>query len=77
MLNNFIQKHLGKQFMKPPQFNLNQSYVDSTARSPLLYLLSPGTDPLCSLQRFSAQKGYSENRLHIISLGQGQVLYFK
>jgi dynein heavy chain len=50
------------------------SYKDSNCCTPLIFILSPGTDPMSSLIKFSEDKQASPNDLITISLGQGQVI---
>ena len=64
---------LGKSFVEPPPFNLQQTYNDSNCCSPLIFILSPGNDPMASLIHFAYEKTLSKTSLHTISLGQGQV----
>jgi dynein heavy chain len=60
---------MGHQFVEPPPFDLDASYQDSTACTPLIFLLSPGTDPMSVLLKYAeAQRAPVES----ISLGQGQ-----
>ena len=46
-------------------------YSDSTRTSPIFFILSPGVDPIPNLVNLAKQKGMEE-RLKILSLGQGQ-----
>jgi dynein heavy chain, axonemal len=63
---------MGSIFVEPPQFNLNLSYEDSNAQTPLVFILSPGVDPLIHLYKLANEKAVSGNKLKTISLGQGQ-----
>eukprot|EP01138_Halocafeteria_seosinensis_P015539 gb/GECG01015857.1/.p1 GENE.gb/GECG01015857.1/~~gb/GECG01015857.1/.p1 ORF type:complete len:1604 (+),score=253.95 gb/GECG01015857.1/:1-4812(+) len=68
-LKSFIKKNLGEQFLHPPSFDLQKSYDNSSAGQPLVFLLSPGADPMASLLSFAAQM---KTKVESISLGQGQ-----
>jgi len=65
---------MGQKYVEPPSFDLADSFKDSNCCSPLIFILSAGTDPMSSLIKFSEQKKISSTDLITISLGQGQVL---
>uniref|UniRef100_A0A4W3H1L8 Dynein axonemal heavy chain 12 n=1 Tax=Callorhinchus milii TaxID=7868 RepID=A0A4W3H1L8_CALMI len=71
-VTNFVTDKLGKKFVEPPPFDLAKSYVDSTAKIPLLFILSPGADPMASLLKFTNDKNMIGDKFQAISLGQGQ-----
>ncbi|XP_068166194.1 dynein axonemal heavy chain 12-like [Antennarius striatus] len=68
----FVTQNMGKPFVQPPPFDLSKSYLDSTPSSPLVFMLSPGADPMASLLKFAKSKQMVGNRFQSISLGQGQ-----
>jgi dynein heavy chain len=45
-IQNFISEKLSKEFIEPPIFNLAKSYKDSSVTTPLIFVLSPGSDPV-------------------------------
>lgn len=57
--------------MTAPPFDLHGTFADSQPLTPIIFVLSAGADPAASLQKLADEKGFSE-RLHMISLGQGQ-----
>lgn len=61
-VSNFIVHHMGQNFVEPPPFNLFDSYNDSTAVSPLIFILSPGSDPIAALLAFAEEKVRWENK---------------
>ena len=63
---------MGKCFVEPPPFDLASSYADSNSCTPLIFILSPGADPMTGLLRFAEDKKMSSGRMNSISLGQGQ-----
>lgn len=48
-----------------------QVMEDSTPRSPLVFILSPGVDPTSALLQLAEHTGMAQ-RFHALSLGQGQ-----
>merc|ERR1711968_403596 len=67
----FTVHELGEMFGESPAFDLDGAFKDSDARSPIIFVLSPGADPNDALLDLGARLG-KEDGLKIISLGQGQ-----
>ncbi len=70
-ITDFVKENLGQEFVEPPPTDLHTLYADMTNTSPLVFVLSTGSDPMGAFQRFAREKGYMD-RIHAISLGQGQ-----
>jgi len=67
----FVTAEMGQKFVEPPVFDIAVSFEDSTKMSPLIFVLSPGSDPVNDMIIFAESKGMA-NKLESISLGQGQ-----
>ncbi|XP_013412698.1 dynein heavy chain 2, axonemal [Lingula anatina] len=68
---SFIINNLGSKFTEPPVLDMQAVVEDSTTKSPLIFVLSPGVDPTSSLLQLAEARGMA-HRFHALSLGQGQ-----
>lgn len=71
VVQEFIINNTTSLFVEPPPFDLQSSYNDSSNVTPLIFVLSPGSDPMAGLIKFAEDK-ISKKNLMTISLGQGQ-----
>ncbi|XP_061839883.1 dynein axonemal heavy chain 6 isoform X3 [Nerophis lumbriciformis] len=67
----FVIVSLGKQFVENPPIDLANLYNDMSPSTPLVFILSTGSDPMGAFQRFAKERGCLD-RVESISLGQGQ-----
>lgn len=69
-VQKYVMDVVGAKYVEPQPFNLSLIFQESTNASPLVFILSPGSDPLSDLLKFAEDRG---NRVESVSLGQGQV----
>nr|XP_034961987.1 dynein heavy chain 1, axonemal isoform X3 [Zootoca vivipara] len=70
-MQDFVAANLGQTFIEPQTANLSLVFKESAASTPLIFVLSPGTDPAADLYKFAEEMKFSK-KLSAISLGQGQ-----
>ncbi len=68
-VQQYVVKIQGDKFVKPPPFILADSFADSTNTTPLVFILSAGSDPMAAIVKYGNDVGASRGS---ISLGQGQ-----
>ncbi|CAB1113079.1 unnamed protein product [Ectocarpus sp. CCAP 1310/34] len=71
-VQTFVAQEMGTSFIEPPPFDLRACYEDSTCSTPLIFVLTPGADPMTELLRVADEMGFGGKKLASISLGQGQ-----
>jgi dynein heavy chain len=65
----FVQTAMGKEFTSPPPFDLGACFAESNPRVPLIFVLSPGSDPMSEIFKLGDELKIS---ILPVSLGQGQ-----
>lgn len=59
-VKKFIVNNMGRAFVEPPPFDLQSSFADSNPFTPLVFILSPGSDPMDNLMMFAKEHNMSE-----------------
>jgi len=59
-IQNFIASKLGKDYIISPPFDLSKCYRDSAIETPLIFVLSAGSDPVADFKRFAEEQGMSK-----------------
>ena len=52
-VQRFVIEKSGEKFVIPPSFDLQACYDDSSVSSPLIFVLSAGSDPMSAVLRFA------------------------
>ncbi|KAL3318377.1 Dynein heavy chain 1, axonemal [Cichlidogyrus casuarinus] len=71
-MQDFVAAHLGQVFIEPQTTSLSEVFKDSSPTTPLIFILSTGTDPASELYKFADEMKFGAKKLSAISLGQGQ-----
>merc|ERR1711988_1578333 len=70
---DFIKQEMGSYYIDPIAIDMVKIYPETTYRFPTIFVFSTGCDPTDMLLRFAKEEmGYGSDRMHIVSLGQGQ-----
>ena len=64
-VRDFVEDTLGKRYVEPLPFNLGACYAESSSVSPLIFVLSAGSDPTAALVTFAEDREMS-NRIGFI-----------
>lgn len=61
---------MDKHFVNPPLFKIEEGQVNSTKAMPIIFVITPGSDPLADLKKYTDK--ITGKPLQQLSLGQGQ-----
>ena len=68
----FISSTLGEQYVTPPIVNYDSIFNATSARTPVVFVLSPGADPAFDVLKLGEKKGFRlGEKLEFMALGQG------
>ena len=67
-IQDFVTEKIGKKYIEPPPFDLPKAFGDSNSCAPLLFVLSPGADPMSALLKFADDMVRSMNELGFFCL---------
>lgn len=70
-ISSYVRLTLGREFTESKGISLHSVFQDTSSVTPLIFVLSTGSDPMNALQKFAQEKEFAA-KLHSISLGQGQ-----
>jgi len=70
----FVRAMMGNRYIDQPTFNMKETFEDSSAPTPLFFVLFPGVDPGGEIEKLGRELGFTEanGRYKSISMGQGQ-----
>lgn len=70
----FVEEIMGKKYIQTRAIPFAESFKESTASTPIFFILSPGVDPLIDVEKLGKSLGFAgdHNNMHNVSLGQGQ-----
>ena len=70
-MNLFVKEAFNNQVIQPAQFNLKNLHVsESSCNEPVLFIISPGSDPSQELQTY-AEQAVGKAAYHELAMGGG------
>ena len=72
MTKLYVSESMGEYFVKPPVLNTQNVFRQSSCNNPIIFILSPGADPLTDLQKLAKTMDVASSKFKPLSLGQGQ-----
>jgi dynein heavy chain len=68
----YIIEKMSDKYVQPPVINFMKIFEQSSAFTPVLFILSPGADPSSDVFAIAEKLGFGGPKLKFIALGQGQ-----
>lgn len=68
----YITKIMTEKYIMPPVVSLDEIYEQTTSTTPVVFILSPGSDPTNDLMKLAKRCDIPDDQFMYISLGQGQ-----
>jgi dynein heavy chain len=71
-ITEYVTHTMGEKYVMPPVVSFESIFEQSTPLSPIVFILSPGSDPASDLMKLAERSGFGVSKLKYLSLGQGQ-----
>ncbi|XP_071945421.1 dynein axonemal heavy chain 10-like [Antedon mediterranea] len=71
-ITDYVTSCMGEKYVTPPVISYDAIWDQSTPFSPIVFILSPGSDPASDLTKLAERSGFGGNKLKFLSMGQGQ-----
>ncbi|KAF7484145.1 hypothetical protein GHT09_004373 [Marmota monax] len=71
-VTDYVTIIMGEKYVQPPMISFEGIFEQSTPMSPIVFILSPGSDPASDLMKLAERTGFGGNRLKFLAMGQGQ-----
>ncbi|CAF4691617.1 unnamed protein product, partial [Rotaria sp. Silwood1] len=71
-ITQYVTKIMGDQFVTPPVIHFEAIWEQSTPLSPIIFILSPGSDPTTDLLKLAERTEFGVGKVKLLAMGQGQ-----
>ncbi|XP_009299843.1 dynein axonemal heavy chain 10 [Danio rerio] len=71
-VSDYVTLTMGEKYVQPPVISFEAIFDQSSPNSPIVFILSPGSEPASDLMKLAKHSGFGVNRLKFLAMGQGQ-----
>ncbi|XP_045466201.1 dynein axonemal heavy chain 10 [Harmonia axyridis] len=71
-VGDYITETMGEEYIMPPVISFDNIFEQSNPTTPVIFILSPGSDPTAELMKLADRYGFGGGKFKYLSLGQGQ-----
>uniref|UniRef100_A0A8B9QA73 Dynein axonemal heavy chain 10 n=1 Tax=Apteryx owenii TaxID=8824 RepID=A0A8B9QA73_APTOW len=71
-VTDYVTLTMGEKYVQPPVISFEAIFEQSSPYSPIVFILSPGSDPASDLMKLAERTGFGGSRLKFLAMGQGQ-----
>ncbi|XP_056232067.1 dynein axonemal heavy chain 10 [Seriola aureovittata] len=71
-VSDYVTVTMGEKYVQPPVISFGAIYEQSTPFSPIVFILSPGSDPASDIMKLAERSGFGGNKFKFLAMGQGQ-----
>ncbi|KAG2470484.1 DYH10 protein, partial [Polypterus senegalus] len=71
-VTDYVTLTMGEKYVQPPVISFDAIFEQSSPNSPIVFILSPGSDPAGDLMKLAERTEFGASRLKFLAMGQGQ-----
>ncbi|XP_064889438.1 dynein axonemal heavy chain 10 isoform X2 [Columba livia] len=71
-VTDYVTLTMSEEYVQPPVISFEAIFEQSSPYSPVVFILSPGSDPVSDLMKLAEKIGFGGDKLKLLAMGQGQ-----
>ncbi|XP_071619148.1 dynein axonemal heavy chain 10 isoform X2 [Heliangelus exortis] len=71
-VTDYVTVTMGEKYVQPPVISFEAIFEQSSPYSPVVFILSPGSDPVSDLMKLAEKTGFGGDKIKLLAMGQGQ-----
>ncbi|XP_010291294.1 PREDICTED: dynein heavy chain 10, axonemal, partial [Phaethon lepturus] len=71
-VTDYVTLTMNEKYVQPPVISFEAIFEQSSPYSPVVFILSPGSDPVSDLMKLAERTGFGGDKLKLLAMGQGQ-----